>query len=194
MQQPLLSICICAIQERIGMLGSLMREIASQIEKCHARGLIEVLVRLDNKEKPTGTKRQEMIEQARGRMVNAIDEDDIIAENYIKEMIIACESGCDCVGMLGYMTTNGRDRIPWEISKDYDTATVIRNGVKTYLRHTNHLSPVKREIALQVGFPPLYNAEDGAYSNGLKGKLHSEYKIPVELYHYRFQSFNKTYK
>jgi hypothetical protein len=192
--QPLLSICICAIQERIGMLGNLMRELWEQIDQNNAHGLFEVLVRLDNKETPTGTKRQDMLIQARGLYVGSLDEDDEIMKWYIQEMIPACRSGCDCVGILGYMTTDGRDRIPWEISKDHRTATVIKNGVKTYLRHTNHLSPVKREIALQVGFPPLYNAEDGAYSNGLIGKLHTEYKIEREMYHYKYSSFNKSYK
>lgn len=194
MQQPLLSICICAIQERIGLLGDLMRRLHNQMDACNAHELVEVLVELDNKETPTGTKRQRLLERAKGVYHAAIDEDDYVYDWYIEEMIRACKSGCDCVGMTGIMTTNGSKKIEWRISKDYDNVTIKENNVPIYLRHTNHLSPVKTLIALQVGFPPKYNAEDGAYSNGLKGKLKTEYKIQREMYHYRFSTKNKSYK
>ena len=49
--QPVLSICICSLQSRIGMLGVLRRELEEQIERSNAHGLIEVLINLDNKEK-----------------------------------------------------------------------------------------------------------------------------------------------
>jgi len=47
---------------------------------------------------------------------------------------------------------------------------------------------------LQAGFPDKSNAEDGWYSNRLKGLLNSEYYIEKPVYHYKFSTHNKEYK
>jgi len=192
--QPVLSILICSIQSRIGMLGSLLRNLDEQIERNNARGVIEVLIELDNKERSTGLKRQILLERSSGKRIVFADDDDELYDCYIEEMMKASESDADCFAINGLMTTNGINPIPWRISKDYENATVTCLGNKTYLRHTNHISPVRREIALQAGFPDKSNAEDGWYSNRLKGLLNSEYYIEKPVYHYKFSTHNKEYK
>lgn len=192
--QPILSILICSIQTRLGMLGELLRLIDSQIEANNARTRIEVLVDLDSKERTTGKKRQALLEKSKGKYIVYVDDDDKPSDYYIEEMLKAADSDMDCAAINGHMTTNGADPIDWRISKDYDTATVFEAGKKVYLRHTNHITIVRREIALEAGFNDVSNAEDGYYSGRLKGKLNTEYRIEKPMYHYRYSSFNKEYK
>ena len=52
----------------------------------------------------------------------------------------------------------------------------------------NHLSPVKKEIAIKVGFRDLRRGEDGIYSAGILPYLQNEAFIDEELYYYDFNS------
>lgn len=153
----------------------------------------------------TGRKRQRLLEQAKGEYVVYIDADDWVWEYYVDEMLRACQSGADCFAINGIMTTDGRDEIKWRISKDNinpgnidpKTGRVVQddyreNGKHVYLRKTNHITGVKRSIALAAGFPDKSNAEDKYYSDRLQ--LRTEFKIEKPLYHYRFITANKTYK
>jgi hypothetical protein len=192
--QPVLSICICALQSRIGMLGALRRELESQIERCNAQELVEVIINMDNKEKSTGQKRQELLEQAIGKYVASIDDDDMVSVSYMYEVLRACAMDCDVIAIEGWIETNGKNRIDWRTSKDYDNITIWEGGKKIYIRTVNHICPVRREIALQVGFPYISNAEDKAYSDGIRPLLKSEYRIDKQLYFYKFSTLNKEYK
>lgn len=192
--QPVLSILICSIQSRIGMLGGLLRDLDEQIERTNSRGLVEIRVALDNKEKTTGAKRQELLYLSQGQYVIYCDDDDTVDEDYIKEILIGCESGADCIPINGWIETNKSNRIYWRISKDYDNITIKENGVKKYLREVNHICAVRRELALLAGFNDVSCGEDKYYSQQLKPLLKTEYIIEKPLYFYHFSTLNKTYK
>ena len=153
----------------------------------------------------TGRKRQSLLERSAGDYIVFIDADDSVPEYYVSEMLAACASGADCFAINGVMTTDGRDEIKWRISKDYINPGVIHpatkrivqddyreNGKHVYLRRTNHITGVKKEIALAAGFPDKSNAEDKYYSDRLI--LNTEYKIERPMYEYRFTTKNKSYK
>ena len=140
----------------------------------------------------TGVKRQRLLEQAQGEYIVFIDADDVVPEYYISEMLKACDSGADCFAINGTMTTDGSKEVKWFISKDYKNEDVIRDGRTVYLRRTNHITGVKRAIALKAGFPNKSNAEDKAYSDRLI--LTSEFKIEPPMYWYRYSRFNKQYR
>lgn len=159
----------------------------------HKADEVEIIINIDNGEKSTGQKRQELLEAATGEWVIYIDDDDTVPSYYIEELLKATESGADCFAINGCMTTDGQDWIQWFISKDYPDVTVKEGKRRYYRRFTNHITAVKRRIALQAGFPRISNAEDKAYSTGLRGKLHSEYTIEKPMYHYQFSTQNKAY-
>ena len=73
----------------------------------------------------------------------------------------------------------------WHISKDFGFWYEQR-GV--YYRTPNHISPVKRELALLAGFPEIAFSEDAEYSKRLLPHLKTEVKIPGILYYYRYES------
>lgn len=140
----------------------------------------------------TGSKRQSLLNQACGKYAVFIDADDWVPDYYIPEMLIACESDCDCVAINGIMTTNGAHETKWFISKDYQNKDVREGNKTVYYRRTNHITAVKREIALRAGFPDKSNAEDKYYSDRLV--LRTEFKIEKPMYVYRFSTVNKQYK
>lgn len=157
-------------------------------------GIDVELIYDDSEYDSTGVKRNRLLSMAKGEYVVFIDADDEVPEYYISEILKGIESGCDCIGMKGYMTTNGKNRIDWELSKDYENDTITVNGRPFYIRKTNHISPVRRELALMTMFPDKSNAEDKDYSDRLNPLLKTEYKIDKTMYHYKYQTENKTYR
>lgn len=189
-----ISILICSLHKRKSMLDELLHEIDKQIKESGVVGKVDVLLNIDNKEKSTGVKRQELLDQATGKYIIFIDDDDWIEPCYVSELLKAAESDADCFAINGWITTNGNNRIEWRLSKDYENRTVKENGYNTvYLRTTNHITAVKRELALKVGFPDISHAEDKWYSDRVSKLCKTEFQILPLMYHYRFTTFNKEY-
>lgn len=131
-----------------------------------------------------GVKRNRLLNLAKGEYIVFVDDDDKISENYISEILQACVSGADCIGINGVITTNGGDERKWFISKEYGLWFTGADG--NYYRTPNHISPVRRELALQAGFPEISFAEDYEYSMRLLPLLKTESLISIPLYHYDY--------
>lgn len=189
----LLSILIVTLENRKAMFDSLMENLTSQIFQFPTE-TIEILHTCDNGEQTTGFKRDLLLRNANGKYVSYVDDDDHVYSCYVSEIIKAAESDADCFSIAGIMTTNSTNEIGWRLSKDYPNTTVIENGKPFYLRTTNHLSPVKRSIALLGGFPDIRNGEDKAYSESIRPNLKTEYRIEPPLYHYQYTTGQKLYK
>jgi glycosyltransferase involved in cell wall biosynthesis len=190
----ILSILICSLYKRFGMLARLLHNLEYQIGEANARDLVEVCVKADGGQKSTGAKRNELLQEAKGRMVVYIDDDDLVSNDYVKEILKAAESDPDAIGINGTMSTNDADVKKWFISKDLDYCTRRDTaGVEYYHRYNNHLSPTRRSIALQIGFPDQYTFEDFDYAKRLhESKLiQTEVIIEKPLYHYRFLTVKK---
>lgn len=154
---------------------------------------VEIIVCSDEKKITTGEKRNRLLKIASGKYIIFIDDDDEVPNYYIEQLLIAYESNADCFAINGKMTTDGQKEIKWRLSKDYDNITIKENGVDIYLRKTNHITAVKRELALLAPFPNKSNAEDKGYSDALNPFLKTEYKIELPMYHYKFSTKNKEY-
>lgn len=137
-----------------------------------------------------GQKRQQMLLKATGDYVAFIDADDEIAENYLDEVIRAIRSGPDAIGFRGHMTTNGRKRQDFWISK---TLPYISTD-QYHFRHTNHLCPIKRNLALLIGYKPISFGEDYDYAVRLKesGLIKTEVFIDQDLYYYKYVNQKQT--
>lgn len=182
----ILSILIPTLPDRKHLLDKLLFELRSQISACGQP--IEVLV--DRNAGSVGVKRQRLLQLAQGEYVVFIDDDDWVSLNYIKHLLTAFEERPDVVGFYGEMSTNGKHTKNFLISKNVD----YTEDEKTYFRFNNHLSPVLRTIALQVGYKDMTFQEDYDYAVRLKesGLLQTEYFIYENLYHYRY--VKKSYR
>lgn len=188
-----LSILIPVIPQHEQKFNELLRHLQNQISDPTQ---VEILWSLTESQlnggPSSGKKRQLLLQMAKGDYVSFIDADDWVYDYYVDEILTACASGADCFAINGIMTTDGQHETKWYLSKDFQNED-RREGNKTvYYRHTNHITGVKRSIALAAGFPDKSNAEDKYYSDRLQ--LRTEYKIEKPLYHYRFSAFNKSYK
>lgn len=191
---PKLSILIPSTYDRTEMTFSLVMSIMKQVRLLElAEDDIQVLPLIDNYQATTGAKRNKLLEMATGDYVCHIDSDDEISDDYIGEVLKAIESNPDVIGFNGYMTTNGIDRCNFRISKDlpYSASRDI-NGT-CFLRYNNHLSPIKKEIALAIKFPEVSFGEDYDYATRLKesGLIKTEVYIEKDLYHYKFSTIRK---
>ena len=184
----MLSILICSLNSRAHFLSELKSVLIPQITND-----VELLIEIDNKEITTGEKRNKLLQKATGKYIVFIDDDDIVSDFYIEKILNACKSDADCIAINGTMTTNGTNEIAWRLSKNYHNVTAKENGKFIYLRTTNHIAPVKRELALLAMFPYFSNGEDAEYSRRLNQYLKTETTILEPLYHYRFLTYNKEY-
>lgn len=180
-----LSILICTIPSRSEMLKKLTQQLMLLLGK-YDESQWEVLIQPDENIN-VGCKRNILLQKASGDFVVFIDDDDEIHDNYIDAFMNAIELNpdADCIGYKGYITFDGVSRKDWVISitckRWYE-----ENGV--YYRTPNHISPVKRSIALQVMFPQIEFGEDFEYSMGIFPLLKEEVFIDEQLYHYKFMA------
>jgi len=184
-----LSILIPSTNDRQEMLDVLLFCLLKEIEFLGAEDIVEILFEIDNKEISTGAKRNMLLNKAKGDYVVFVDSDDQVHPEYISEVLKAIESEPDVIGFDGYMTTNNERRENFKISKELPyIAMKDAYGNTEYLRFNNHLSPIKRSIALQIGFKDIYIAEDYDYAVRLKasGLIETEVYINKDMYHYKF--------
>lgn len=188
----LLSILICTLESRKIFFDQLMSNLKSQLDTIEDSHLIEVLVDDSSELITTGQKRNNLINQAQGLFVVFIDDDDEVSDDYC-ESILSCiknNDDVDCIGISGVISYNGKHHKKWKISKEFDRNVDYYNYLA---RQTNHISPVRREIAIKVSFPTLTYGEDLVYSTGIQQFLNKEAIIDKELYHYKFrEEYNIT--
>ena len=185
-----LSILICSLYERAGMLAGLLRELYSQIEECDATDKVEVLTLIDSRERTTGSKRNELYEKAMGLYSVSIDDDDSIPPYFIEELLKACDSGADCFNQNGTIDFDGKNERKWCISIHNNHEEKTINGEVVYFRYPNHITGIKSYLAKQVLFPDIVIGEDYAWATELHKRklLKSEYIIEKPIYFYRYRS------
>ncbi len=190
---PVLSILIASLECRAAPLAELLAELHRQIFQHADPWAVEIHIARDAGAQNVGGKRDALLRRARGRYVCFIDDDDMIAPTYIHDILAAgqAEPNADCVVFAGRLEVDGRYVGPFDYSiahrRYYQTAN-------RYYRTPNHLCPVKRELALAVGFAPLNCGEDTDYARRLYPLLKTEASVRVrpdaperkELYRYRF--------
>lgn len=186
-----LSILIPSMHKRNKELTQLVKKIFKKGVDLHRQKDFEILTDVDNGEMPTGTKRNNLVNRAKGDYVWFIDDDDDIHDDSLFHIFHAIEKTPDVIGFNGKMTTNGGQEAKFKISKDLPYTTIRDNqGKIVYLRHTNHLCPIKKSIAVKIPYDNIYFKEDYNYSIALKNSnlINTEVFIPIELYHYQYNS------
>jgi glycosyltransferase involved in cell wall biosynthesis len=174
-----LSILICTVEDRKHFLDRLLERLNPQKTE-----QVEILINVDKREKSIGQKRNELLDQATGSHIAFIDDDDLVSPTYCKQILDALASDPDCVGIEGTMTVDGHGPRKFIHSLRYKE-WFERRGV--YYRNPNHLSPVRREFAVQTKFPDSSHGEDHNYSMRLLPLLKREEYIrgPIYFYEYR---------
>lgn len=181
----ILSILICTMPERKLMFLRLVENLNGQIASLNS-DLIEI-ISCDKLNMSVGLKRNNLLQKSSGKFIVYIDDDDEVTDDYVSLIYNTIKNNpdIDCIGIKGYITENGGEPKDWVISMDYPDWFEENN---IFYRTPNHISPVKRDIALLSGFPDTRFSEDYDYAMGILPHLKKEAKIDKQIYHYKFQS------
>jgi glycosyltransferase involved in cell wall biosynthesis len=183
----MLSILICSLHSRKESLGRLLTELQKQ-----RTPMVEILVIKDDGELTIGKKRNMLLHKATGKYICFIDDDDMVSEDYISRILQACSLSVDCVGIEGIMATNGKSPTRFAHSIVYKKWSKDQKN-NVYLRNPNHLNPVLRTLAVEVGFNDNKSrGEDKEYSDKLQPLLYTEAYINKPIYRYLFQTHKTT--
>lgn len=192
----ILSILIATTYNRKESFDILINEIQHQIVINGLQQKIEIISICDGKQVSVGYKRQKLLESASGDYICYVDSDDMVSKTYCIDIVNAIEQnkGIDCIGFLIDCDMEGKNENAISSNK-YNDWCENKDGFK-YCRTIYHKNPVKRSIALQVGFEDKRFAEDYDYSVGLKksGLLKNEFFINKVMYYYQYKYENKTTK
>lgn len=190
-----LSILITTVPERASLFAPLYVELCRQSEPFGEA--IEIL--FDDRPRankpggvPIGSKRNDLLQRAAGGHVVFFDDDDLPMDWYVEDIMKALEKDPDSVGQLIKHLSNGRpahDCLHSVRFAKWSKTPVHTEGFgMVYQRGTGHRNPVRRSIALQVGFPDLKWGEDEPYSNGVTALCKTEV-LPERLaFIYRYSS------
>ena len=165
------------------MLKSLLEQLEIQLQ---GSDQVEIIYLSDSGELTTGSKRQKLLESAKGEYVVFVDDDDYVSENYIEAILKALERNPDVVTFKLKYTTDMKNFKPCFFglfNKDY-------NFDEYFERMPNHLCPVRRELALKVGYSPITFGEDADYARRLRPHL----RVDARIYDYLYTYFDRVKK
>lgn len=182
-QDKKLSILILSLNRRKHYLNKLKNILEPQLNDN-----VEVLYSIDDGEKSIGTKRNELLNDAIGDYICFVDDDDLISNDYVEKILKATETNPDTIGIHLLHKEDGILRgltyHSLKYDKWWDEPNKNNPTLKNYYRNPNHLNPVKREYAIQVGFPEINNGEDRWYSQNILKFLKTEEYIETPIYEY----------
>lgn len=160
------------------MFAQLRAGLATQIRNAGLDSSVEVLSASDNRERPVGAKRNDLVRAARGEFTVQVDDDDRLAPNYVSRICdtLRAHPDIDCVGITGIVSFRGRRSATFIHSLRHQ-GFETRNGV--YLRPPTHLNPVLRRIAVQHPFPEVRYSEDFGWA--LRVTKHRAFQSEVLL-------------
>jgi glycosyltransferase involved in cell wall biosynthesis len=182
-----LSLLIPTLPDRKHFLKELLDNLNKQIEACNAEFEVEILIDDRGKHITTGRKRNNLLDMAQGKYVWQIDDDDYIYDYSIKDILKACEKNPDVIGINGVMTTDGKNPVYWEIRLGHPYKAIKKDGKEYYLRHPNHITPMKREHAIKAKFPDKTVFEDYEWAKIINdaGYLKTQEIIDKQIYWYK---------
>lgn len=193
-----LSILICTIEDRKDKFYELYKKLQKQSFQafCLYGMRSEILFECDNKQISIGAKRQKLLERAIGNHIAFIDDDDDVNDNYIGNIIYTLVNNlsCDSIGFKIECNIEGKKETAIASNK-YSDWCDNKDGFR-YCRTPYHKTPIKRNIALQIGYKDMRFGEDYDYSKRLKesGLIKNESQINEVMYYYNFKYEDPTTK
>lgn len=174
-----LSILTCSLISRKKLLNRLDKCLLPQTKYITE---VETLANVDSGEKTIGQKRNELLYAAKGEYVVFVDDDDLVSPRYVQNILNAISyKSPDCCGIEGEVVLSKQIKKKFMHSLKYKEWFEDENG---YYRSPNHLNPIKREIALNVGFENISHGEDKIFSQKILPFLQTEVYIKGPIYLY----------
>lgn len=180
---PNLSILIPSLACRRHLLARLMERLEPQLND-----RIEVLAFVDNGERAIGAKRQRLLEMSLGQWVCFVDDDDLVSPDYCHRIAEALSHDPDVVGfrLIQYIDGELAAHAIHSVNAAGWRSRQEKNGLLKHDRTPNHLNPVRREMALSIGYKPQNVGEDADYAKRLRTAYPAmrEQFVDADLYEY----------
>lgn len=183
-----LSILVCSVHTRRStFLPKILDQLYGQFEALPKaeQARVEIVTLIDNKQIMLGEKRNLLVDLAQGNYVVFVDDDDEVADDYVKTLLKATGTEADVITFFAEVTLDGGEAKICRYSTQYRRD---RNTATEYHRIPNHICCVRRELAQKSSFPNIAYGEDSRYAKVLLRHLRTEHQIPRVLYHYRYDA------
>jgi glycosyltransferase involved in cell wall biosynthesis len=181
-----ISILIPTMKPRERLFQQVLAEVQRQIRET-PEIKVEVLWESDNGELTLGQKRNVLMDRCSGKYHCFVDDDDVLAPNYLRTFVPMIASGIDydCASFVGAHYFKGHLNKLFHHSLDY---TVWGEYPDRFVRTISPMNLIKTSIVRQVRYKDIRNTEDHEFSKRLmaSGLLTTEFKIDpnVPIYHY----------
>lgn len=178
-------ILITSIPHRHAMLCDLLAELNGQIGDVTSLfdHPVEVILYRDNLETSYGDKTQFLMETSRADYVSCIDDDDMVAPDFVRRVLAALETKPDYVGYPVLWTQDGVPQIRVQHSlRKYGWG----QDANMVWRDISEKNPIRRELALLGRFSGGWEAErDWCRVIRDSGRCTTEVWIDDPMYYYR---------
>lgn len=182
---PLLSVLIPSIPSRVPLMANLLHKLDDQIGDLP----VEVLVLIDNKKRSIGLKRQSLLEEARGKFVAFVDDDDDVMPDYITSIVSAIKKDPDVDVIVFDQLCSFNDSPPviirFGIEYKADTQVNLAAEPAAY-RRPWHVMAWRRGLAAQGRFADKMYSEDSAWVDEVAPLATSQTRINKPLIKYRY--------
>ncbi|MFM9331509.1 glycosyltransferase family 2 protein [Paenibacillus mesotrionivorans] len=173
-----LSVLIPSLPERAEALNRVMHELQQQI----GDKPVELLVATENRKRTIGAKRNLLIEQAQGRFITFVDDDDQLKPHYVDTLLRYIEENpaADCfvfdvaVFLEGVYAKLCKYGIEYNYGSDGEY----------YYRKPNHLMCHARRLAARHRFADSSYGEDDEWAYRIAMDIRQQVRIPETLYEY----------
>lgn len=184
-----LSILIATMGRRNSKFAELLRLLNPQVQEFN--GEVEVVAYWNNGELPIGEVRKALIEEAKGKYICFIDDDDKVSKDYCRRILEVLKTSPDYVGFKVAFFDNGKEMPPVFHSIKY---THWHQDERGYYRGVTHLNPIKRSIAIQGDFGTDRTAgEDAKWARSVTPLVKTEEYINKVMYFYYHDSSDTNF-
>jgi hypothetical protein len=177
------SVLIPTIPGREASLQSLLASLREKLARIAPHLRVEECIAFDNREKSIGRKRQELLQNAKGRYMSFIDDDDAITDAYIEDVAQMVAGSYHVMRLRGQI-----QQYTFTHSLENTLSGKMARG-DVFLRPPNHLNPMLTDVAKLISFGDATRGEDLDWTIRLakRGFLEREFQSDPSRIHYLYQ-------
>jgi glycosyltransferase involved in cell wall biosynthesis len=177
------SVLVPTIPGREESLQSLLASIREKVARLAPHLRVEYCINFDNREKSIGTKRNELLQGAKGKYMAFIDDDDAITDAYIEDLRDTI------AGHFHVMRLRGQIQQYTFTHSLENTLSGMMAAGEVFLRPPNHLNPMLTDVAKFVSFGDATRGEDLDWTIRMarRGFLEREFRSDPSRIHYLYQ-------
>jgi hypothetical protein len=147
----------------------------------------EICLSFDNRESSVGSKRQGLLQGARGKYMSFIDDDDEITDAYIEDLWAMIQGEHHTMRLRGQMSEY---QFVHSTEIGLSSYAATQDEPPLFQRPPNHLNPMLTDVAKLVHFKDAVRGEDIDWTLSLyrTGSLKTEYRSDPSRIHYIYHA------